>query len=117
MLSPALSIIHELVGERGLATKKFDRVTVWPALFGSGSVIGLTRSRVSGLAIKAFMRATDFAAARPVFVGDDLTDEHGFAAAAALGGAGVLVGAARETAATYRLASVAAVAAWLEGAA
>ena len=44
-----------------------------------------------------------FAGARPVFMGDDLTDEHGFAAAAALGGAGVLVGPARESAARYRL--------------
>lgn len=66
-----------------------------------------------GDALKAFMRATDFAHARPVFVGDDLTDEHGFAAAAALGGAGVLVGPERETAAAYRLPSVAAVAEWL----
>lgn len=66
-----------------------------------------------GDAIGAFMRATDFADARPVFVGDDLTDEHGFAAAAALGGAGVLVGPARQTAAAWRLPSVAAVAAWL----
>lgn len=66
-----------------------------------------------GDAIKAFMRATDFAHARPVFVGDDLTDEHAFAAAAALGGAGVLVGPERETAARYGLPSVTAVARWL----
>jgi trehalose 6-phosphate phosphatase len=67
-----------------------------------------------GDAVRAFMREDGFAGARPVFVGDDLTDEHAFAAAAALGGAGVLVGPERETAARYRLASVAAVAAWLE---
>jgi trehalose 6-phosphate phosphatase len=67
-----------------------------------------------GDAIRAFMTEPEFAGRRPLFVGDDVTDEHGFAAAAALGGAGILVGPARETAACYRLASVAAVAKWLE---
>jgi len=70
-----------------------------------------------GDALKAFMTEPAFANARPVFVGDDLTDEHGFAEAAALGGAGVLVGAPRDTAARYRLQSVAAVADWLRSAA
>jgi len=70
-----------------------------------------------GDALKAFMTEPPFAAARPVFVGDDLTDEHGFAEAAALGGAGILVGAERSTAARYRLESVKAVAAWLRTAA
>jgi trehalose 6-phosphate phosphatase len=66
-----------------------------------------------GDALRAFMTEPDFAGARPVFVGDDLTDEHGFTAAVALGGEGVLVGADRPTAARYGLASVAAVADWL----
>lgn len=66
-----------------------------------------------GDALRAFMTEPDFADAVPVFVGDDLTDEHAFEAAAALGGAGVLVGPARATAARYRLDSVAAVARWL----
>lgn len=66
-----------------------------------------------GDALKAFMSEPEFADARPVFVGDDLTDEHAFAAAALLGGAGVLVGAPRDTEALYRLDSVAAVADWL----
>lgn len=68
-----------------------------------------------GDAVRAFMTEPAFMAARPVFVGDDLTDEHAFAAATALGGAGVLVGPARETAARYRLESVTAVARWLDG--
>ena len=70
-----------------------------------------------GDALKAFMTEPEFLDARPVFVGDDLTDEHAFAAAASLGGAGVLVGPLRETAARYRLDSVAAAAAWLDSAA
>lgn len=70
-----------------------------------------------GDAMRAFMAEPPFRGARPVFVGDDLTDEHAFVAAAELGGAGVLVGPMRETAARYRLASVAGVAEWLERAA
>ncbi len=66
-----------------------------------------------GDALKAFMAEPEFAGARPWFVGDDLTDEHGFAAAAALDGAGILVGPPRGTAARYRLESVGAVADWL----
>jgi len=67
-----------------------------------------------GDAVRAFMKEPPFAGARPVFIGDDLTDEHAFAAVAEMDGAGVLVGPERETAARYRLGSVAAVAAWLE---
>ena len=70
-----------------------------------------------GDALQALMREPRFVGARPLFVGDDLTDEHAFAAAAALGGAGILVGPARAPAARYRLPSVAAVADWLAGAA
>lgn len=66
-----------------------------------------------GDALRAFMTEPDFIDARPVFVGDDLTDEHAFEAAAELGGAGILVGGPRETAALYRLESVAAVSLWL----
>ena len=70
-----------------------------------------------GDALRTLMREPPFAGARPVFVGDDLTDEHAFDAAAALGGAGILVGAARESAARYRLNNVDEVAAWLSQAA
>ena len=66
-----------------------------------------------GDALRAFMAEPAFAGARPVFVGDDLTDEHGFEAAFALGGAGILVGPERQSSALYRLADVAAVAEWL----
>lgn len=67
-----------------------------------------------GDSVRAFMNEAPFAAAMPVFVGDDLTDEDGFAAAHALGGFGVLVGPPRETAARYGLPDVEAVLAWLE---
>ncbi len=70
-----------------------------------------------GDAVRAFMSEPDFAGARPLFVGDDLTDEDAFLAAAELGGGGILVGAPRETAAKWRLDDVAAVSAWLTEAA
>jgi trehalose 6-phosphate phosphatase len=66
-----------------------------------------------GDALNAFMRIPPFAGARPLFVGDDLTDEDGFSAAFALGGEGVLVGRARQTAARRSLDNVAAVIDWL----
>ena len=69
-----------------------------------------------GGAVEAFMAEPPFAGFRPIFLGDDLTDEHGFAAARALGGFGVVVGARRPTAALYALADVGAVQEWLRGA-
>jgi trehalose 6-phosphate phosphatase len=70
-----------------------------------------------GAALRRLMAEPPFAGARPVFVGDDLTDEHAFQAAAALGGAGVLVGPPRSSAARWRLDGVAEVTGWLERAA
>lgn len=67
-----------------------------------------------GTAVTAFMREAPFAGATPIMLGDDLTDEYGFEAAAALGGYGVLVGPARQTAAQYRLDDVDAVLNWLQ---
>lgn len=69
-----------------------------------------------GDSLTAFMAEAPFQGAVPVFVGDDLTDEPAFAAAHALGGAGVLVGPARNSAATHRLEDVNAVLDWLEAA-
>ena len=59
-----------------------------------------------GDALKAFMTEPKFTGARPLFVGDDLTDEHGFAAAAELGGAGILVGPAARDRGALPAASV-----------
>jgi trehalose 6-phosphate phosphatase len=69
-----------------------------------------------GSAIERLMREPDLQGARPIFMGDDVTDEPGFAAAAGLGGAGILVGDERPTAALYRLDGVASALAWLEAA-
>lgn len=70
-----------------------------------------------GTAVRALMQEAPMREGRPVFIGDDETDEAGFRAAAMLGGAGVLVGEARPTAALYRLAGVDQALSWLENAA
>ncbi|WP_370689765.1 trehalose-phosphatase [Phenylobacterium sp.] len=69
-----------------------------------------------GDSLVTFMEAPPFRGAIPVFVGDDQTDEPAFAAARRLGGAGVLVGQIRNSAATHRLEDVNAVLDWLEAA-
>lgn len=66
-----------------------------------------------GDAVRAFMAEPPFALGRPVVVGDDLTDEHAFEAAIALGGSAILVGDPRPTAAQFRLPTVDATLDWL----
>jgi trehalose 6-phosphate phosphatase len=66
-----------------------------------------------GTAIAAMMTQAELAGRTPVFLGDDDTDEPAMVVVAAHRGAGILVGAPRPTAATYRLPSVAATRAWL----
>jgi trehalose 6-phosphate phosphatase len=69
-----------------------------------------------GTAVQEFMTGADMSGTCPIFIGDDFTDEAGFAAVSELGGAGILVGPVRATAARYALADVAATLAWLEAA-
>lgn len=64
-------------------------------------------------AIESFMREPPFAGRTPVFVGDDLTDEDGFAAVNALGGYSIRVGGAGTSLARYQFSNVSAVIAWL----
>jgi len=67
-----------------------------------------------GDVVRAFMAEAPFSGGVPVFVGDDLTDEHGFEAVSALGGFGVLVGPPRPTAAIHNLSDVSGVLDWLD---
>ncbi|MGF7148765.1 trehalose 6-phosphate phosphatase [Sphingomonas zeicaulis] len=67
-----------------------------------------------GSALHRLMASPGMKGSLPVFLGDDDTDEPGFVAAEALGGAGVLVGPPRATNARYHLADVAAVRVWLD---
>ncbi|HEX8063404.1 MAG TPA: trehalose-phosphatase [Allosphingosinicella sp.] len=101
-----VAFLEALAGRSGLALQR-------------GKMVAELRPEGSdkGTVVRRLMTEPPFAGARPVFVGDDLTDEHAFLAAAALGGEGVLVGPARPSAARWRLDGVAAVTSWLEAAA
>lgn len=66
-----------------------------------------------GAAVARLMQHPAMEGTLPVFVGDDITDETGFEAARARGGAGILVGPARSTAAAYGLSDPAATRRWL----
>ena len=68
-----------------------------------------------GAAIRALLEQPPFQGRLPVFAGDDLTDESGFAAVNAQGGISVLVGAREPSAARFQLRDPADVRGWLEG--
>lgn len=101
----ARDLAEKLSAESGLAYQPGDMV-----------VELRTPGASKGDSIRAFMAEQPFAGAMPVFLGDDLTDEHGFFAVRALGGYGILVGPERRTTARYCMADVDAALAWLEDA-
>ena len=77
-------------------------------------VVELVEGRADkGSAVRALMQTAPFEGARPIFLGDDTTDEAGFAACEALGGFGVAVGERESEAARYALENVEAVYRWL----
>ncbi|MGH8446197.1 MAG: trehalose-phosphatase [Solimonas sp.] len=65
-----------------------------------------------GIAVEALLARPLFSGRRPVFVGDDTTDEDGFALVQSRGGSGIKVGDG-DSCARYRLADVEAVHRWL----
>ncbi|MEL7029644.1 MAG: trehalose-phosphatase, partial [Pseudomonadota bacterium] len=70
------------------------------------------KSANKGEAVRRLMAQPPFEGRTPVMVGDDATDEDGFAVVAEFGGVSVKVGAGASIAA-HRLASVDDVARWL----
>ena len=68
--------------------------------------------------VEDFMAEAPFRDRVPVFIGDDITDEDGFAAAQSVGGAAIMVGLERETGRTstaqYGLSGVRELHRWLE---
>lgn len=70
-----------------------------------------------GTAVRAFMAEPPFAGRLPVFVGDDVTDEAGFAIINEMNGISIRVGDGTPTCARHDGASVAAIHGWLDDAA
>jgi trehalose 6-phosphate phosphatase len=70
-------------------------------------------STTKGDAVRELFKLKPFAGRVPVFVGDDVTDRDGFAAAQALGGAAVVVGATAHSDAALVLPDPSAVRGWL----
>ena len=66
-----------------------------------------------GTAVEALMNEPPFVGRRPVFIGDDLTDEDGFRAANRLGGSSIRIGACEATAAKSSIGDVGAFHRWL----
>jgi len=64
-------------------------------------------------AIKAFMKESPFSGRQPVFVGDDLTDQDGFAIVEAQGG--ISIGVGDRVRGQFYFENVAAVRSWLTG--
>ena len=76
-------------------------IEILPAQAGKGAAIG------------RFMACPPYAGRTPVFVGDDRTDEDGFAVVNALAGLSIRVGDGGQTQARFRLHSPTAVRDWL----
>lgn len=66
-----------------------------------------------GRAVNELLASTPFLGRVPVYLGDDLTDEHAFASLRRKHGMGVLIGSPRATQASFSLPDPAAVEAWL----
>jgi trehalose 6-phosphate phosphatase len=100
---------------RGLLQGLLDRLGGDYVLQEGKLVLELRPSGFSkATAIRQFMAEAPFAGRRPVFVGDDITDEAGFAATLDLGGLAVVVGDGEGSRATHALPDVGAVQKWLE---
>jgi len=84
----------------------------WEAIDGHCVVEVRPRGVHKGRAIEAFLGEAPFAGRMPVFVGDDVTDEDGFATTQSMGGLGIKVGDGPSRA-MDRLAGPPAVSDWL----
>lgn len=72
------------------------------------------KGKNKGAAIADFMEEEPFIGRVPVFIGDDITDDHGFSVVNSRGGCSIKVGAGSSTA-RWQVPDVHAVHAWLSG--
>lgn len=74
----------------------------------------MTTEADKGAAVRRFMAVQQFRSSRPLFLGDDVTDEDGFTACNRMGGLGIAVGERTSQNAQYHLGSTTAVHHWLK---
>ncbi|HEY4092865.1 MAG TPA: trehalose-phosphatase [Luteibacter sp.] len=72
------------------------------------------RGMDKGVAVATFLEEAPFQGRHPVYLGDDLTDEHAFVVVNARGGMSVRIGARTPSYAAFTLSSPADVHAWLD---
>lgn len=101
----ARSLVHGLMDELGEEFRLID---------GKKVLEIAPRAHCKGAAVRRFLEYPPFSGRRPVFVGDDVTDEDGFEAVAALDGVAIRVGALDGSRADYSLPDVASVHAWID---
>jgi trehalose 6-phosphate phosphatase len=113
----ALAMHYRLSPEAGPALRaaldRLDLKAPWEVLAGHCVYEIRAADRNKSAAVKTLCRAPAFAGRVPVFIGDDHTDRDGIAAALALGGHGVAVGALEAPEAEWALPDVPSVHAWL----
>jgi trehalose 6-phosphate phosphatase len=108
-LAPAQQSAARRLVERVVASLEGDYVFQEGKLVAEIRPAGVSKAT----AIRQFTTESPFAGRRPVFIGDDVTDEDGFSAVRDLGGLAVVVGARAQSHAGYCLADVRAVQHWL----
>jgi trehalose 6-phosphate phosphatase len=98
---------------RSLAEAALPRLPGYRLQHGNSVVELRPSAGDKGGAIAAMLEEPPFRVRTPVFAGDDITDESGFAVVNAHGGLSVLVGAREPSAAHYALGTPGAVRRWL----
>jgi trehalose 6-phosphate phosphatase len=116
----AVLAIHTRAAPQAFAAVQAAAEDALPALpagyrivAGNAGLEFLPIEALKGAAIRRFMEIEPFAGRRPVFIGDDVSDESGFEYVNGLGGISVRVRPRGETAAHYALDGVAAVRNWI----
>lgn len=97
---------------RALMTDLVKNVEGYRVLCGKMVLEAMPTKNGKGQAIETYMRKHPYRGRRPVFAGDDVTDEEGFAAVTGMGGIAIKVGDG-PSGASHRVATVSAFIDWL----
>ncbi|KRB19993.1 MULTISPECIES: trehalose-phosphatase [Mesorhizobium] len=107
---------HLLRRATRLVEQALDKLPAgYRVLAGNAGVELMPLEAAKGAAIRRFMQIPAFRGRRPVFLGDDTSDENGFEVVNELDGISVRIKPYGSTAAPFALAGVDAALAWLDG--